>query len=85
VHNIIIIDEESEIYSKTKNNIIKLSEQTLEEILNKIFDNKQKDEMNVNDVIKNVPDDVKILMQNVNKGFYESLKFFGEKIREENL
>jgi hypothetical protein len=62
-----------------------LSEQTLEEILNKIFDNKQKDEMNVNDVIKNVPDDVKILMQNVNKGFYESLKFYGEKIREENL
>jgi hypothetical protein len=88
VHNIIIIDEEfnkEEIYTKTKNNIIKLSEQTLEEILNKIFDNKQIEEMNVNDVIKKIPNDVKILMENVNKGFYESLKFFGEKIREENL
>ena len=50
IHNIILLDKKDEIYEKTQENIVKLVENDLDSILNKIFDNLE--EMIIDNVIK---------------------------------
>jgi hypothetical protein len=84
VHNIIRLDEKDEIYQKTKDHLIKLNENDLEEILNKIFQGDEED-ITISEAIRKIPNNIKDIMKNINKGFYESLQYYGKKIREQNL
>ena len=84
VHNIIKLDEKDEIYQKTKDHLIKLNENDLDEILNKIFQGDEED-ITISEVIRKIPNNIKDIMKNINKGFYESLQYYGKKIREQNL
>ena len=84
VHNIIRLDEKDEIYQKTKDHLIKLNENDLDEILNKIFQGDEED-ITISEAIRKIPNNIKDIMKNINKGFYESLQYYGKKIREQNL
>ena len=84
VHNIIRLDEKDEIYQKTKDHLIKLNENDLDEILNKIFQGDEED-ITISEAIRKIPNNIKDIMKNINKGFYESLQYYGKKIREKNL
>ena len=69
----------------TKENILKLSESVIEEILMLIF-KKEEEEMPIGDVIRKLPRELKTLMETVNKGLFQSLKYFNEKhIKKENI
>ena len=84
VHNIIRLDEKDEIYQKTKDHIIKLNENDLEDILREIFQGDE-EEITISEAIRKIPNNIKEIIKNINKGFYESLQYYGKKIREENL
>ena len=84
VHNIIRLDEKDEIYQKTKDHLIKLNENDLDEILNKIFQGDEED-ITISEAIRKIPNNIKDIMKNINKGFYESLQKNKKKIREQNL
>jgi hypothetical protein len=84
VHNIIRLDEKDEIYQKTKDHLIKLNENDLDEILNKIFQGDEED-ITISEAIRKIPNNIKDIMKNISKGFYESLQYYGKKIREQNL
>ena len=86
VHNILKFkNDKDEIYQKTKENILKLSESVIEEILLTIF-KKDEEEMPIRDVVRKFPKELKTLMQTVNNGLFQSLKYFNEKhIKNENL
>ena len=84
VHNIIRLEEKDEIYQKTKDHIIKLNENDLEDILREIFQGEE-EEITISEAIRKIPNNIKEIIKNINKGFYESLQYYGKKIREENL
>ena len=84
VHNIIRLDEKDEIYQKTKDHIIKLNENDLEDILRVIFQGDEED-ITISEAIRKIPNNIKDIMKNISKGFYESLQYYGKKIREQNL
>jgi hypothetical protein len=85
-HNILQFkNNKDEIYQKTKENILKLSESIIEEILMLIF-KKEEEEMPIGDVIRKLPRELKTLMETINNGLFQSLKYFNEKhIKKENL
>ena len=84
VHNIIRLEEKDEIYQKTKDHIIKLNENDLEDILRAIFQGDE-EEITISEAIRKIPNNIKEIIKNINKGFYESLQYYGKKIREQNL
>ena len=84
VHNIIRLEEKDEIYQKTKDHIIKLNENDLDDILREIFPGDE-EEITISEAIRKIPNNIKDIMKNINKGFYESLQYYGKKIREQNL
>ena len=84
VHNIIRLEEKDEIYQKTKDHIIKLNENDLDDILREIFPGDE-EEITISEAIRKIPNNIKEIIKNINKGFYESLQYYGKKIREENL
>ena len=84
VHNIIRLEEKDEIYQKTKDHIIKLNENDLDDILREIFPGDE-EEITISEAIRKIPNNIKEIIKNINKGFYESLQYYGKKIREQNL
>ena len=84
LHNLLIFDDNDELYQKTKDNILKLCEQSIDEICNTIFKSEE-DELPVIDVIRKLPPEIKKMIKTVNTGLYNSFLYYGKKIKEENL
>lgn len=84
VHNILVLDNGDDLYMKTKNHILKLSENEIDELLTQVF-KKEEDELALNDVISRFPKEFKDILQTINQGIYQSLKYFEKKIIQDNM
>lgn len=51
LHNLLILKESDEIYEKTKNNVLKLSDNEIDEIVNEIIE-KESEEINIEEIVK---------------------------------
>ena len=83
VHCISDLDENDEVYQKTKDNLIKIAENELDDALDKIFvDDKNQpiEELELMDLIKKIPENISTNMKNINKGFYDTLLYYEMKI-----
>ena len=84
VHNILLLDEKDELYQKTKDHILKISETDLDEFLNEIFKNDE-EELPVSDVIRKIPNNLTNMIKVVNNGLYQSNLYYNKKIKEDNM
>lgn len=84
LHNMLVFDETDELYAKTKSHIVKLSESDLDDILNKIFKNEEK-ELPISDVIRKIPEDFRKMIVNVSEGMNKTLTYYGNKIKQETM
>ena len=87
VHCIANFNIEDNVYQKTKDNLIKLSENELDDLLDNIFidENKNKiDKMELNKLTVNIPDNLLNILKNINEGFHSSVVYYENKIKEQN-
>ena len=87
VHCIANFNVEDNVYQKTKDNLIKLSENELDDLLDNIFidENKNKiDKMELNKLTKNIPENLLKILKNINEGFHSSMTYYENKIKEQN-
>ena len=87
VHCIANFNIEDNVYQKTKDNLIKLSENELDDLLDNIFidENKNKiDKMELNKLTVNIPENLLNILKNINEGFHSSVVYYENKIKEQN-
>ena len=87
VHCIANFNIEDNVYQKTKDNLIKLSENELDDLLDNIFidENKNKiDKMELNKLTVNIPENLLNILKNINEGFHSSMVYYENKIKEQN-
>ena len=87
VHCIANFDIEDNVYQKTKENLIKLAENELDDLLENIFVDEDKnkiEKMEISKLMINIPENLKNILKNINEGFHGSLVHFENKIKEEN-
>ena len=87
VHCISNFDTEDNVYQKTKDNLIKLAESELDDLLDQIFidENGNKIEtMELSKLTTNIPEKFLKILKNINEGFHGSMVFYENKIKEEN-
>ena len=87
VHCIANFNIEDNVYQKTKDNLIKLSENELNDLLDNIFidENKNKiDKMELNKLTVNIPENLLNILKNINEGFHSSVVYYENKIKEQN-
>ncbi len=87
VHCISNYDTEDNVYQKTKDNLIKLAENELDDLLDQIFidENGNKIEtMELSKLTTNIPEKFLKILKNINEGFHGSMVFYENKIKEEN-
>ena len=87
VHCIANFNVEDNVYQKTKDNLIKLSENELDDLLDNIFidENKNKiDKMELNKLTINIPENLLKILKNINEGFHSSMTYYENKIKEQN-
>ena len=87
VHCIANFNIEDNVYQKTKDNLIKLSENELDDLLDNIFidENKNKiDKMELNKLTINIPENLLNILKNINEGFHSSVVYYENKIKEQN-
>ena len=87
VHCISNYDTEDNVYQKTKDNLIKLAENELDDLLDQIFidENGNKIEtMELSKLTTKIPEKFLKILKNINEGFHGSMVFYENKIKEEN-
>ena len=87
VHCIANFNVEDNVYQKTKDNLIKLAENELDDLLDNIFvdENKNKiDKMELNKLTTKIPENLLKILKNINEGFHESMTYYENKIKEQN-
>ena len=87
VHCIAYFNVEDNVYQKTKDNLIKLAENELDDLLDNIFvdENKNKiDKMELNKLTIKIPENLLKILKNINEGFHESMTYYENKIKEQN-
>ena len=87
VHCISNFDTEDNVYQKTKDNLIKLAESELDDLLDQIFidENGNKIEtMELSKLTTKIPEKFLKILKNINEGFHGSMVFYENKIKEEN-
>ena len=87
VHCIANFNVEDNVYQKTKDNLIKLSENESDDLLDNIFidENKNKiDKMELNKLTINIPENLLKILKNINEGFHSSMTYYENKIKEQN-
>ena len=87
VHCIANFNVEDNVYQKTKDNLIKLAENELDDLLDNIFvdENKNKiDKMESNKLTIKIPENLLKILKNINEGFHESMTYYENKIKEQN-
>ena len=87
VHCIANFDIEDHVYQKTKDNLIKLSESELDELLDKIFIDEDKnkiEKLELSKLMENIPENLMQTLKNINIGFHESMVYYENKIKEAN-
>ena len=87
VHCIANFDIEDHVYQKTKDNLIKLSESELDELLDKIFIDEDKnkiEKLELSKLMENIPENLMQILKNINIGFHESMVYYENKIKEAN-
>ena len=87
VHCIANFNIKDNVYQKTKDNLIKLSENELDDLLDNIFidENKNKiDKMELNKLTVNIPENLLNILKNINEGFHSSVVYYENKIKEQN-
>ena len=87
VHCIGDFNKDDEVYQKTKDNLIKISEKELDDLLDKIFvDDKNTpiEQMELTQLMKKIPENLMNQLKNINTGFHESMVYYENKIKEEN-
>ena len=87
VHCIANFNVEDNVYQKTKDNLIKLSENELDDLLDNIFidENKNKiDKIELNKLTINIPENLLKILKNINEGFHSSMTYYENKIKEQN-
>ena len=87
VHCIVILDKEDHVYQKTNGNLIKLAENELDELLDNIFrdeKNNKVDKIEIEKLIKNIPENFLKILKNINNAFHDSMVYYENKIKEEN-
>ena len=87
VHCISNYDTEDNVYQKTKDNLIKLAENELDDLLDQIFidENGNKIEtMELSKLTTTIPEKFLKILKNINEGFHGSMVFYENKIKEEN-
>ncbi len=87
VHCIANFNVEDNVYQKTKDNLIKLAENELDDLLDNIFvdENKNKiDKMELNKLTIKIPENLLKILKNINEGFHESMTYYENKIKEQN-
>ena len=87
VHCISNFNTEDNVYQKTKDNLIKLAENELDELLEEIFidENQSKiEKMELSKLMTNIPEKFLKILKNINEGFHGSMVYYENKIKEEN-
>ena len=87
VHCITNFDIEDHVYQKTKDNLIKLSESELDELLENIFIDENKNQIETIELAKliiNIPENLMKILKNINDAFHGSMAFYENKIKQEN-
>ena len=87
VHCIGNYDIEDNVYLKTKDNLIKLAENELDDLLDEIFvdENKNKIEnIELDKLTNNIPEKILKILKNINDGFHGSMVYYENKIKQEN-
>ena len=87
VHCISNLDSEDNVYQKTKDNLIKLSESELDELLENIFvdENKNKiEKIELEKLSKQIPENLMKILKNINEGFHGSMAYYENKIKQDN-
>ena len=87
VHCIANFNVEDNVYQKTKDNLIKLAENELDDLLDNIFvdENKNKiDKMELNKLTIKIPENLLKILKNINEGFHETMTYYENKIKEQN-
>ena len=87
VHCIANFNVEDNVYQKTKDNLIKLSENELDDLLDNIFIDEKKnkiDKMELNKLTINIPENLLKILKNINEGFHSSMTYYENKIKEQN-
>jgi hypothetical protein len=76
LHNIVLLDDVDQLYAKTQNNVLRLSDNEIEDLLTKVFEATE-EELPLEETVKRMSK-VKIwgLMKNVNTALYSSLKYY---------
>jgi hypothetical protein len=82
IHNIILLDDVDEISEKTRNNILRLSDNEIEQMLINVYIG-EVEEMSLDEVIKKM-NKLKMwsFMKTINVELYSSLKFYEKEIKE---
>lgn len=83
LHNILILDDNDNLYSTTKNHIIKLGEEEIDKISNQIY--QSLNEIEITEIITKLPDNLKKIFDNINKGLNQTLKYYEKKIKNGNI
>ena len=87
VHCIAELDENDEVYQKSKDNLIKIAENELDTLLDKIFIDEKKEsveQMELGKVLKNVPQNILNQMKNINQAFFDTLIYYEKKNNSNN-
>ena len=87
VHCISNYDTEDNVYQKTKDNLIKLAENELDDLLDQIFIDENGNKIEIMELSKlttNIPEKFLKILKNINEGFHGSMVFYENKIKEEN-
>ena len=87
VHCIGEYSKDDEVYQKTKDNLIKISEKELDDLLDKIFvddKNVPVEQMDLTQLKTKIPTNLMNQLKNINTGFHGSMVYYENKIKEEN-
>ena len=87
VHCIGDFNKDDEVYQKTKDNLIKISEKELDDLLDIIFVDEKKtpiEQMELAQLMKRIPENLINQLKNINTGFHDSMVYYENKIKEEN-
>ena len=87
VHCIGDFNKDDEVYQKTKDNLIKISEKELDDLLDIIFVDEKNtpiEQMELSQLMVKIPQNLMKQLKNINIGFHESMVYYENKIKEEN-
>ena len=83
VHCIGDFNKDDEVYQKTKDNLIKISEKELDDLLDNIFVDEKNipiEQMELSKLRIKIPENLMNQLKNINIGFHESMVYYEKKI-----